>query len=248
MLSASPRPTISDDALTRIIEMIRAEGYAPGDRLPGERQLAGQLKVSRTSVRTALGRLVTLGLLEARPGSGTFVKAPSHEVILAALAPHIFNDAETLSKLFELREIIEVEATARAAQRATPEHIALMRHWAEQVAVCATRKDRHGLVRADVEFHRQIVIATGNEVLVNLIDSIAHLLREMRYASTNNPELLPGQRVILAAIEAHDSQAARQAMIDHLKTVRAKAETFLSRSSVNGGSTDARRSPRRGKP
>ncbi len=248
MLTVSARPTVSEDTVTQIIEMIRAQGYAPGDRLPSERQLAEQLKVSRTSVRAALGRLMTLGLLEARPGSGTFVKAPNHEVIQAALAPHIFNDAETLRKLFELREIIEVEAAARAAQRATPEQIDLMRHWVEQIATCVTRKDRDGLVRADVEFHRQIVIATGNEVLVNLIDSVAHLLREMRYASTNNPELLPGQRALLAAIETHNSAAARQAMIDHLNTVRAKAETFLSGSSANGGSLEARRLQKKSQP
>ncbi|MFN8443941.1 MAG: FadR/GntR family transcriptional regulator [Caldilineaceae bacterium] len=231
MLTPSARNTISDDAVASIIQMVRDKKYAPGDRLPGERQLAEQLKVSRTSIRAALGRLVTLGLLEARAGSGTYVKEPSSEPLLAALAPHVVSDHNTLRNLFELREMIEVEAAGRAAERATLEQIDKMRYWADQVAISAQQKDRPGLVRADVEFHRQIVIATGNPILVDLIDSVADLLREMRYVSTNDPQLLPGQRSVLVAIEARDSQQARQAMINHLQTVRAKAELFLKRET-----------------
>ena len=109
MLTLSARNSISDDAVATIIQMIREKNYAPGDRLPGERLLADQLGVSRTSIRAALGRLVTQGLLEARAGSGTFVKEPSSEPLLAALAPHVVNDTNTLRNLFELREMIEVE-------------------------------------------------------------------------------------------------------------------------------------------
>ncbi|MEZ4863150.1 MAG: FadR/GntR family transcriptional regulator [Caldilineaceae bacterium] len=228
MLGSLSRPKVTDETVTRIVEMIRRTGFTPGARLPGERRLAQQLQVSRTSIRAALERLITLGLLEARPGSGTFVKTPSSELVLAALAPHIWQDVATLRRLFELREIIEVEAAARAAARATPAQIAAMRDWAEQVARCATNKDRAGLVRADVEFHRQILVATGNEILVDLIDTLGPLLQELRYASTDNPELLPGQRLVLAAIEAGDAEAARQAMRDHLAVVRAKAETFFT--------------------
>jgi len=227
MLTTATRNSISDDAVEAIIQMIREKNYALGSRLPGERVLAEQLKVSRTSIRAALGRLVTLGLLEVRAGSGTYVKEPSSEPLLAALAPHVVNDTNTLRNLFELREMIEVEAAGRAAERASLEQIDKMRYWADQVAISAQRKDQPGLVRADVEFHRQIVIATGNNILVDLIDGVAGLLREMRYVSTSDPQLLPGQRSVLAAIELRDSQLARQAMINHLQTVRAKAETFL---------------------
>jgi len=64
------------------------------------------------------------------------------------------------------------------------------------------------------------------------MDSVAHLLREMRYASTSDPQVLPGQRAILAAIEAGDSVAARRAMREHLSVVRAKAEVYLQAVAV----------------
>lgn len=228
MFSAPAKPNVSDETVAEIVALIRSGRYAPGERLPGERPLARQLGVSRTSVRAALARLVGLGLLEARPGSGTYVREPSSEIIQATLAPHIVTHTATLWQLFELREIIEGEAAARAAHRATPEQIVSLRAWAEMIEACIARHDQDGLVRADVEFHRQIVLATGNDILVNLIASIAHLLREMRYVSTSNPELLPGQRAILAAIAAHDGEAARQAMLAHLQRVRAKAEAGLA--------------------
>ena len=227
MLSVTTRPSIADDAEAQILDMIRGAAYAPGDRLPSERQLAEQLGVSRTSIRAALGRLVALGLLDARPGSGTYIKAPSNELLHAALAPHIFTDHATLLKLFELREIIEVEAAGRAAQRATPQDVAALRRWVEAIETAVARRDHDGLMLADTEFHRQVVLATGNDVLVHLVDSVAHLLREMRYASTSDPQVLPGQRTLLAAIEARDSVAARRAMRDHLNRVRVKAETHL---------------------
>lgn len=226
MIFPPARSSVSNDVSGQIIELIRGGKLSPGDRLPGERQLAEQLNVSRTSVRAGVMRLITMGLLDSRPGSGTYVREPGSEVLRDALAQHLFPDPQTLNELFELREIIESEAAARAAKRATPDQIANMRRWADEIATAAQRKDRDGLAQADVEFHRQIVIATGNEVLLDVIDSIAPILRDMRYASTASLELLPGQRLILNAIEQHNSEAARHAMLDHLNMVRKKAEAL----------------------
>ncbi|MCW1970445.1 MAG: FadR family transcriptional regulator [Anaerolineae bacterium] len=223
MLISPPRTSVSHDVSGQIIDLVRSGKLIAGDRLPGERQLAEQLNVSRASVRAGVMRLVTMGLLESRPGSGTYVREPGSEGVRDALVQHLSPDPETLRELFELREIIESEAAARAAQRATPEQIERMRRWANEIATAAQRKDREGLAQADVEFHRQIVIATGNEVLLDVIDSIAPSLHDMRYASTDSLELLPGQRLILNAIEQKDSEAARKAMLSHLTIVRKKA-------------------------
>lgn len=203
---------------------MREGNLLPGDRLPGERQLVEMLGVSRTSVRTGVTRLVMMGLLEVKAGSGTFVREPNTTAVRDVLVQHYAPDVETMQQLFELREIIESEAAARAAQRATPEQISMLRHWADEIVFAAQRKDREGLAQADVEFHRLILIATGNEILVDVIDTIAPLLHEMRQASMGSPEVLPGQRAILTAIENRDSPAARNAMLKHLAMVRKKAE------------------------
>jgi GntR family transcriptional repressor for pyruvate dehydrogenase complex len=227
------KSSVAEETVERIVEMIRGGEYAPGDRLPGERKLAEQLQVGRTSVREAIRRLETMGLLESRHGLGTFVMEPSNQVIQATLVPHILTDRDTLEKLFDIREIIEVAAAALAAERAKAGHIATMRKWVEAVETHIARGELNGVIVADVEFHRQIIIATQNDILVNLIDSIVDLLHDMRYDSTSIPELLPevidGHRAILAAIEAGDSEAARQAMRDHLAGISVRVKRFWAK-------------------
>lgn len=230
MLYTTFKLTVAAETVEQIAEMIRTGAYAPGDRLPSERKLVEQLKVGRTSVREAIRRLETMGLVESRQGLGTFVKDPSSEVIQTSLLPHALANKETLEKLFDLREIIEVEAAARAARRASADQIATMKKWLQTVETNIAREDAAGLIVADVEFHRQIIIATGNDILVKLMDSIVDLLREMRYDSTHIPDLLPqivsGHRAIMAAIEAHDAEAARQAMHDHLAAIGSCVKNF----------------------
>jgi GntR family transcriptional repressor for pyruvate dehydrogenase complex len=243
MFPSAESTRVSEDTVQHIVALIRSREFAPGTRLPGERQLAQQFQVSRTSVREAIRKLETVGLLETRPGLGTFVKDPSRELLNAALMPYLLLDRDKLSMLFELREIIEVEAAGRAAERATPAQVADMHRWAEAMEAAVARNDVDGMVLADLGFHRQIIVATGNDVLVSVLDSIADLLREMRRASLSLPTLLDstvvGHREILAAVVARDSALARQAMFSHLASVRSKVNVDAFRPApapANGAS------------
>jgi DNA-binding GntR family transcriptional regulator len=143
-------------------------------------------------------------------------------------------DVDTLAKVFELREIVEVEAAGRAARRATPAHVDAMKRWQETMEASYSREDTDGMVTADHGFHRQIIVATGNDVLVNLLDSITDLMYGMRRASLSIPALLTGtisgHREILTAIENADEQEARAAMLSHLNSVRAKMDMFGPKS------------------
>jgi GntR family transcriptional repressor for pyruvate dehydrogenase complex len=232
MLSTDQRPGVAMSALQRIIELIREGHYAPSDRLPSERTLAEQLKVSRTSVRDAIRRLETMGMVESRAGLGTFVKEPTSGVLQAALASHIFPDQQKLEKLFEVREIIEIEAAARAAEHATDAQIETIGRLAKAVERSIAEYDGVGRAVNDVEFHRQIVIATGNDILVDLVGNISGLLHEMRAAALKIPEgaseVVKGHQAIVAAIAAHDSQAAREAMRNHLTNVRIRARQYFA--------------------
>ncbi|MDX1414702.1 MAG: FadR/GntR family transcriptional regulator [Candidatus Promineifilaceae bacterium] len=223
MVHSIAKTSVTDETVEQIVQMIRHDEYAPGDRLPGERSLSKQLSVGRTSVREAIRRLETLGLLEVRQGLGTFVKDPGVRILQTSLAPHIVTDKRQLDELFETRKIIEIAAASLAAKRAGPSQVQAMQHWAQQVETYVARGDAQGLVTADVKFHRQIVAATGNSTLVALMDSIVDLLHDMRYDSGEIPQLLPeivsGHRAIVSAIEQGDSEAAGQAMRAHLGTV-----------------------------
>lgn len=219
------RSRISVDALEAITDLIRSGAYRPGDRLPGERQLAKHLSVSRASIREAIRRLETIGFVEIHQGVGTFVKAPGNEVLRAALVSPLAPDPPTLRKLFEIREIIEVEAAARAAQRVTAAQLGKMRYCLDELALRAARRDMRGAVIADVEFHRVIIEATGNDMLVKLVDNLIDLLREMRLSTGMFEEMLhhtiEDHSAVYDAIRRGDAAAAKHAMQAHLDHVKA---------------------------
>lgn len=223
MIYTRKKSSIAQETFDSIADRIRSGCYASGDKLPGERILARELQVGRTSVREAIRRLESVGLLESRQGQGTFVKNPSGEILQSALMSNFLTDTAIQEKLFDLRLIIEVEATGRAALCATTEQIETLRRFNEKVEICSARSDTEGMIVADLEFHRQILVATGNDILVNLMDGIVDLLREMRHIGAEMPELLSeriaSHRLIIKAMETGDSEAAKKAMKEHLEGI-----------------------------
>ena len=230
MLKPIERTRVSQSAVDQIVELIRLRQLEPGDKLPGERQLVEQLGVGRTSVREALRALEAMGLIEVRPGIGTFVKHPVSELMATSLPHPLLLDRNTLKKLFELREIIETSAAATAAVKATTNDLVLIRKAVEQMEAYYTAQNLESMVAADIELHRAILVATGNDILVSLIDNISDLLWEMRRASLSISEgvkqSIAGHRAILKALEQRQPEAARQAMQAHLKTVASKIDSF----------------------
>jgi GntR family transcriptional repressor for pyruvate dehydrogenase complex len=194
-----------------------------GDQLPAERELAQQFGVSRTAVREAVKTLREKGLVEAFAGRGTFVTNGSSYSMRHTL-DRLVRSGSSDSKvhLAEVREILEPEIAAMAAQRADEDMLSAMR---EAIAVMdATRLDPQGFIEGDLDFHLALAEAAGNPLILYLIDSIVGLLREQRlrtYYTNGGPER--GQyhhKRILEAIEHRDPQGAREAMRAHLRQVR----------------------------
>lgn len=219
---------VSQEAVQQIVNLIRSRQINPGDRLPGERQLVESLGVSRTSVREALRSLEGMGLIEVRAGVGAFVKHPVADFVETALPHPLLMDQETLKKLFNLREIIETGAVATAASQATAADLKQIRQAVEKMEACYANNDLNGMVEADIDLHRAILVATNNDILVRVMDNIADLLHEMRRASLSIYEgvkhTIAGHRAILAALEQRAPEAASQAMAAHLKSVSMKID------------------------
>ena len=194
-----------------------------GDQLPSERELAEQFMVSRIAVREAVKSLRQKGLVEIRPGRGTFVTNGTPGAVRHSLDMLMkFGSAKGSSELVEVREILEPEIAALAATRITDEHIAAM---IKAVEIMETAlNDAEIFVEADLDFHIALAKATQNPIILILINSIIDLLREQRKRTGNvSGGLARGQyhhKKILGAIIQRDSQAARQAMQDHLQQVR----------------------------
>lgn len=221
---------VSQEVANQILDVISRQELQPGDRLPGERRLVSELGVSRTSVREALRALEAIGAIEVKAGVGAFVKDPVPEIVDGVLSSPILMDRDTLFKLYGLRYIIEVGAVALAAVEATDDEILQIRRHVEEMERAFEDNDLDGMVEADLALHHAILIATGNDILVQLMENIADLLIDMRRVSLRIKSgvtgTIAGHRAILRTLEAHDPDAAKRAMEDHLGTVKSKFDGF----------------------
>ena len=199
-----------------------------GDQLPSERELADQFAVSRTAVREAIKALRQRGLVEIRPGRGTFITNGTTDSIRNSLGMLMkFGGKNGSMNLVEVREILEPEIAALAATRITDEFITAMQD-AVKIMDDTGLDNVDVFVEADLDFHLALAEGTQNPFIPILMDSIIDLLREQRKRTgVTRGGLQRGQihhKKILDAVTRRDPQLARQAMHDHLQQVREDSE------------------------
>jgi GntR family transcriptional repressor for pyruvate dehydrogenase complex len=229
-----------EQIVQQIEESILKGALKPGDQLPAERELAQNFGVSRTAVREAVKALREKGLVEAYSGRGTFITNGTSQAIRQSLdLMSRIGQQEGLTHLAELRQILEPEIAALAAERIEDQLLITMRD-----AVATMERSLHdpdAYIEADLDFHLALAEAAANPMVLSLLDSIVGLLREQRlriFRVDGGPER--GQfhhKRILAATEAHDPEKARAAMREHLVQVR---EDSGSSSAQESSSTKSR--------
>ncbi len=229
----------------RIVDQIQralAEGrLKPGDRLPGERELCQMLGVSRSSLREAIKVLAGKGVVEARQGQGVFIARADPVGVLEQIASVLLLQRGTVADLFEVRRLLETQAAAWAAERASPAECAEMAALLEECLAKAEsgRITENEYEQYDHRFHFLLAKATGNEVLVRVMANLIDLLVEARKLSLKVPgrarRSVDDHLAVLAAVRAGDPEAARRRMLEHLEGVQA---AILDRT---GGSRDGAR-------
>ncbi len=212
---------ISDQVFDQLRELITRGEIKPGDQLMTERELSSAMNVSRTSIRNAITRLVTIGLLENRQGQGTFVRTPDPQG-KNPLAAAMTGQNIRLEDLLEVRLGLECNAAALAASRAVDEDIRFMEKSIEEMEI-EIREGRTG-AEADVSFHMAIAYATKNPVQIYLMRSFYDLLfygikENLYYLYQNSERIASIQRQhseIFHAIRSHDQAQSYSAMKDHI--------------------------------
>lgn len=199
-----------------ISDLIYRENYGAGAKLPGEKELAARLEVSRNTVRQAIRILREKQIVEVRRGAGTFVSARrglSDDLLGLSL---VSDKKKLVRDLLELRLLIEPRMAALAAERAGREE--MDRLW------CLFRKMEEECLAGrnyfeqDMEFHTCIAGCSGNLVVHNLLPSIqqAILLQENVTEHRLGEKTVEAHRRILAAIEGRRGCEAQDAMTAHL--------------------------------
>ena len=209
------------EEVAKQIEHLILEKLQPGDKLPSERELAEMLQVSRSSIRDAIRSLELTGLVEPRQGAGTIIRELSAQSLVNPFANALKRRQELVSELLDFRKMLEPPLAARAATHASSDEISEMDEILQRQEV--TLSHGEASIAEDAEFHYSIALASGNSVVLKVLDILMDLLRETRERSLQlkgRPQRsLAGHRRILAAIKRHDAEAAKDAMRRHIEDV-----------------------------
>lgn len=201
-------------------------------RLPAERTLAATFGVSRSTVREAIQRLVSKGLLATRPGSGVYVVARRQAV--GAVAPWLQLIAESpplRDEMLEFRTVFECAAARFAAHRATRDERRTLERIVQKMRDAVSSADVDAEARADAEFHATLTTASHNRMLDQFYGSVIavlrdHVARNTYDATLNNANAsaqslirLRQHESICDAIRDGNADAAQRAMLEHIEYV-----------------------------
>ena len=210
---------------TKVAEQLQAhiiDELKPGDMLPPERELVHMFGVSRSTIRDAIRRLETVGLLEPRQGIGTVVRDISADAVVAPVAGVLLQKRKNINELLDVRMIIEPALARRAALHASPEQI-------EELANLLDRQEQkisqgELATEEDSNFHFTIALAADNSVMLKLVHVLMDSLHELRERSLEvggrQPKSLAAHRRVLEAIKQGDAAAAEAAMRRHVLEVQ----------------------------
>ena len=237
----------TEQVVSHVRKLIERGRLRPGDRLPSERDLAMQVGVSRPTVRSGLRALAAMGVVQSRPGSGTYIPSGPPTLGSEALSFLAALHGFTGDEMYEARRLLEVGAAGLAAERATPEQMATI---AEAVAhLFASMDDPQGFLVHDINFHRLVAAASGNPIIAAVMGMLSELYYEHRRetaARASVPNLHDAadmHRRVYQAVRARDADAAREAMNEHLTHSREyqARETQVGEPLVRGTGSGRRR-------
>lgn len=217
---------ISDQVFEQVRELIYKGVFKPGQQITPERNLAASMQVSRTSVRNAINKLVTMGLLEHRQGQGTFVASPENRrgnPLAAAMA----TEEATIDDLLEVRLGLETNAAELAARRATEKDLIAIEESLEEMEQ-DMKADGHISTNADAAFHMAITFATKNPVLIHLMRNfydflfigIKKNLTHMYQRQGEHENVLDHHRKVYEMIKNRKPEEAGMLMRQHINYVQ----------------------------
>ncbi|MHB1005609.1 MAG: FadR/GntR family transcriptional regulator [Chloroflexota bacterium] len=221
------RQKLRDQLVELISDLIARKELLPGQCLPSVKELELKYGVSHTVVRETFGVLESRRLVDVRHGVGTFVNPPEEWDIAGPIGFLVRSDQTALLHWLEVRTAIEVEVAALAAERASADDLVIL----EQVAEGVLSPDWEQSTVADIAFHTQLALATGNPIMAKIVRPILQPMARSLVAAAGLPDSANSASAehadVLRAVARHDQDGARRAMRQHLVRVRAEVEQVL---------------------
>jgi GntR family transcriptional repressor for pyruvate dehydrogenase complex len=215
---------LTEAAIRHIREMIAQGALAPGDRLPPEAELAGELGASRNTVREAVRALVTAGVLDVRRGDGTYVTSLRPEQLLEGIgaAAELMADGFSL-ELIQVRRILEPAATALAALRIDDDAVARLGLLLDRMR---SAESEEAMVQADSDFHALVASCSGNTTLASMLGGLSGGMTRSRIwrgviEDNARAQTIDQHAQILHALRSRDPILGEAAALIHVATTEA---------------------------
>ena len=230
--SPTKREKLPENIIRQVIEAIKNEEVLPGDRMPGEVELAANFGVSRNSIREAMNVLTWFGLLEKRQGQGTQISPQARQKVNNLELVRRLSEDSSLVELTEMRMTLDSQIAYWVAERATPDEIdeleRVLQEDERSIAEC--RADDAVSMEEPSRFHRALSHMCGNKLARKLFESLSAEIVESRksyFMHANEMEEMEKRRrwnledhkKILAHIKSRDPAGAQRLMYEHLLTM-----------------------------
>jgi GntR family transcriptional repressor for pyruvate dehydrogenase complex len=199
---------------------IHRQGRSESGQLPGQRQLALELGVSRATLREAVAMLESLGVVRSEAGKGVFIVRPGDRLRVNSAGRWRFQARYALRDVYLVRNELEELAAALAASVVTVAGLARLRETVEQMRAGAKRGDLVAMAEADRAFHATLIEIAGSPMLRDLSDNIAGVVENSRQIAFANPERvrepIREHERIVSALATGSPKRARMAMRAHI--------------------------------
>jgi GntR family transcriptional regulator, transcriptional repressor for pyruvate dehydrogenase complex len=226
-ISLVERTPLVEKIVSALVEYISASDLVAGNKLPSETKLSEMLGVSRLALREALIRLKALGLIEARHGTGWFVRKFEPADSFRQLSPLLRNfTGADLNQIMQVRMILEPAIAGIAAEHISPVGLKSL----NRQILCMKENivDREKFIECDMAFHATLADECGNKILTVLSSILTDLGRSAQWAFKdaveNREQSWKFHWAVFQAISAGNRPAAEKAMAEHIQDVWTRLE------------------------
>lgn len=221
---------VSQKIAKELMSMIQTGQFSANSKLPSEMDLAKHFGVSRASIREALSVLTAVGIISSQQGGGNYIE----EVDICALIDAMKIQAADIAQikyLFEVRTVLETQAAYFAALRRTPEDLERLYASLKGLEAALLRDAESGLAE-DIAFHRELIRATHNPVMIHVMDNLSDLYTKAMNITLNQnigkrrkrQQVIKEHQAIYDAIEERQPELAKVQCAIHLENVKKKLD------------------------
>lgn len=216
------RKSISDEVVQYIKDLIHQDKFSPGEKIPGEREMAKKINVSRNTVREAYKILGAQGYLNIKHGQGVFIS--DEESQIRNLTSSFFMRKDDVLELFAIRKVLESQAVIWAMENPRLDHHRELKNILEDNKMALKNKASfEELALLDQKFHLALCRMSGNTILIRIMINLIDLLSEVRTQTIQIPgrseQSLKEHILIVEAMITRDKKLAKQLILEHLSSV-----------------------------